>query len=239
MLNDLKNLPFSHNNHLLISYDNINPDKDEINILKTSLQSYNNDYSKLLVEINLWKKKLEEKIFNLEKLIRKNEIINNIDFILNYNNFKVNYNNIMKFRSIYSEVISPEKAQKNNNILKVSSTKKTINMGNYNYHQHNIAKTLLNQLLFESDKTLENNSFLSNGIKIVKYLSDSYVKNGFISSKNISYPKISENFKKNLNITENIEPTRTLSCNKIIEKHIDLRKSKRQHSRIKLYPKLL
>ena len=87
----------SHDNHLLINYDDISPDEEEINLLKNTIKNISEDYAKLLEEIIKWKKNLEEKIFYFERLIEKNEIINDIDFVYNFNNFSKNYTNIIKF----------------------------------------------------------------------------------------------------------------------------------------------
>ena len=171
----------SHDNHLLINYDDISPDEEEINLLKNTIKKISEDYAKLLEEIIKWKKNLEEKIFYFERLIEKNEIINDIDFVYNFNNFSKNYTNIIKFRQIFSSVISPEKSNKNNNIMKITRKDKKYNMGYYNYFQYNISKTLL-ELLINNNNNEDNiinendNSFIYKGNLIIKYLWDSFIK---------------------------------------------------------------
>ena len=69
----------SHDKHLLINYNDILPNDEEINTLKNKIKNITEDYSKLLEEIIKWKKNIEEMIFYFERLIEKNEIINDID----------------------------------------------------------------------------------------------------------------------------------------------------------------
>ena len=242
-----------HENHLLISYEDISPDEDEINILKNTLKCIREDYSKLLEEIINWKKNLEEKIFYFERLTEKNEILNDIDFIYSFNNFKKNYSIIMKFRQIFSCVISPEKSNKNNNIMKITRSDKKYNMGYYNYYQYNISKALL-ELLRNSNQDEKNNindnNFIYKGNLIIKYLWDTFIKtnveNKIIDSRNNNKMNINLNPKKMRNSKsyyntgtycgslrlENDEELfneknkdRNFSNrqSKIIEKHIDLK----------------
>ena len=195
-----------HENHLLINYEDISPDNDEINILQNTLKRINEDYSKLLEEIIKWKNNLEEKIFYFERLIEKNEILNDVDFIYSFNNFKKNFSIIMKFRQIFSSVISPEKSNKNNNIMKIARTDKKYNLGYYNYYQYNISKALLELLINsnQDDNNFENdNNFIYKGNLIIKYLWDSFkktnIENKKISSRNNKNFEININPKKNRN----------------------------------------
>lgn len=165
----------SHSNHLLINYEDIAPDVDEINLLKNTIKCINEDYSKLLEEISKWKKILEEKIFYFERIIEKNEIINDIDFVNNFNNFKKNYLTIMKFRNIFSSVVTPEKAIKNNNIMKIACSDYKYNMGYYNCYQYNISKALLEELVNNNEHN-NDNYFIYKGNLIIKYLWDTYLK---------------------------------------------------------------
>ena len=177
-----------HDNHLLLNYNDIFPDDEEINILKNTIKNITEDYSKLLDEIIKWKKSLEEMIFYFERLIEKNEIINDIDFVNNFNNLKKNYITIMKFRLIFSCVISPEKSNKNNNIMKITRSDKKYNMGYYNYYQYNISKALLELLLNNNQEDINNNdndsNFIYRGNLIIKYLWDTFSKTNEESQKN-------------------------------------------------------
>ena len=169
-----------HDNHLLISYENIFPGEEEINLLKNTLKFISDDYSKLLEEILKWKKNLEEKIFYFQRLIEKNEIINDVNYVYNFGNIKKNYLSIMKFRQIFSSVISPEKSNKNNNIMKIARSDKKYNMGYFNYYQYNISKTLLELLINnnpENEYNNNDNNFIYKGNLIIKYLFDTYTKN--------------------------------------------------------------
>ena len=236
----------SHSNHLLINYEDIAPDDDEINLLKNTIKCINEDYSKLLEEITKWKKILEEKIFYFERIIEKNEIINDIDFVNNYNNFKKNYLTIMKFRNIFSSVVSPEKAIKNNNIMKIACSDSKYNMGYYNYYQYNISKALLEELINNNEYNNDNN-FIYQGNLIIKYLWDTYLKtndnnkgrdlknnnNKIINMRNsksyystgtyngpLRLDKDDDNYFKDRIKDRNYSNKQS----KIIEKHIDLKK---------------
>ena len=171
----------SHDNHLLINYNDILPNDEEINTLKNEIKNITEDYSKLLEEIIKWKKNIEEMIFYFERLIEKNEIINDIDFINNYNNLKKNYLSIMKFRQIFSSVVSPEKSNKNNNIMKIACCDKKYNMGYYNYIQYNISKSLLDSIINSNQEHINNNNndndnFIIKSNLIIKYLWDTFSK---------------------------------------------------------------
>ena len=185
-----------HDNHLLISYENIFPDEEEINLLKNTLKFISEDYSKLLEEILKWKKNLEEKIYYFQRLIEKNEIINDVNYVYNFGNIKKNYLSIMKFRQIFSSVISPEKSNKNNNIMKITRSDKKYNMGYFNYYQYNISKSLLELLInnnSENEYNNNDNNFIYKGNLIIKYLYDTYTKN-----------RESNNYSKRLNKKINI-----------------------------------
>ena len=249
----------SHENHLLLSYENISPDEEEINLLKSTLKIISEDYSKLLEEIVKWKKNLEEKIFYFERLIEKNEIINDVNYVYNFENFKKNYFTIMKFRQIFSSVISPEKSNKNNNIMKIARSDKKYNMGCFNYYQYNISKALLELLINNNieDDNPNDNKFTYKGNLIIKYLWDTYKKNNETKNNNnrlnkkISLNNI--NTKKNRNsksyyntstysgslrlnnddayLFNEKNKNRNLSNkqSKIIEKHIDLKNGSKKN----------
>ena len=247
-----------HNNHLLINYEDIFPDEEEKNILKNTLKHINEDYSKLLEEIQKWKKNLEEKIFYFERLIEKNEIINDIDFIYNFDFFPKNFSTIMKFRQIFSSVISPEKSNKNNNIMKITRSDKKYNMGYFNYYQYSISKALLELLINNNQEDINDcndNNFIYKGNLIIKYLWDSFEKTNNENNNNSRMNKkikINMNTKKNRN-SKSYYSTATYSGplrvnndddnyfneknkdrnlsnkqSKIIEKHIDLKMGSRK-----------
>ena len=188
-----------HDNHLLISYENIFPGEEEINLLKNTLKLISDDYSKLLEEILKWKNNLEDKIFYFERLIEKNEIINDVNYVYNFGNIKKNYLSIMKFRQIFSSVISPEKSNKNNNIMKITRFDKKYNMGYFNYYQYNLSKTLLELLINNNNPEDEynkyDNNFIYKGNLIIKYLYDTYTKNREINN-------YSKKLNKKININE-------------------------------------
>ena len=196
----------AHENHLIINYEDISPDEEEINLLKNTIKCISEDYSKLLEEIIKWKKNLEEKIFYFERLIEKNEIINDVDFVYNFDNSKKNYLNIMKFRQIFSNVISPEKSNRNNNIMKITRNDKKYNMGYYNYYQYNISKSLLELLINNNkdDNINENdNGFIYKGNLIIKYLWDSFIQTNNENNKNNSRINNRINIKLNTNKSRN------------------------------------
>lgn len=249
----------SHDSHLLINYEDIFPDEEEINLLKNTIKYINEDYSRLLEEIINWKKKLEEKIFYFERLIEKNEIINDVDFVYNFNNCSKNFATIMKFRQIFSSVIPPEKSNKNNNIMKITKNDKKYNMGYYNYYQYNISKALLDLLISNNQEEIineNNNNFIYRGNLIIKFLWDSFIKtNNEDNTKNSRIKNRIININKNRNSksyyntgtycgslrldnddgkynTEKVRD-RNYSNNqsKIIEKHIDLKLGKKDRKK--------
>ena len=97
----------------------------------------------------------------------------------------------MKFRLIFSCVISPEKSNKNNNIIKITRSDKKYNMGYYNYYQYNISKALLELLLnnnneedISNNDNDNDNNFIYKGNLIIKYLWDTFSKTNDESKKN-------------------------------------------------------
>ena len=93
----------SHFNHELINYQSIKPKREEIELLKVTINKYKEDYNKLLSEILSWKKYLDKIIIFFQKQLNDNNIINeNINLINNnYDNTSINYNSIIKFRILF------------------------------------------------------------------------------------------------------------------------------------------
>ena len=224
-----------HRNHTIINLADIIPDKEEINLLKSTIKTMNEDYSKLLEEITKWKNKLEEKILNLERLIEKNEIINDIDFVENYKNLNPNFSNINKFREIYSCVISPEMSKKNELILKSIKNNKKYNMSYYNYGIYKMSKSLLDNLKNMNNNINEN--FIYMGNIIINYLSNTFNKTAEdfkISPKSVIRSKryyntgtyngpLRLNDEDNFFFKKSDDRTNSNKQNKIIEKYIDLK----------------
>ena len=249
----------SHDNHLLINYNDISPNDEEINTLKITIKTITEDYSKLFEEIIKWKKKIEEMIFFFEQLIEKNEIINDIDFVNNYNNLKKNYLTIIKFRQIFSSVVSPEKSNKNNNIMKIACCDNKYNMGYYNYYQYNISKTLLESLINNNNNNNINNKdndneFINKSNLIIKYLWATFSKthNNELkeNTKKINIKKLNKNRSSKsyydtgtycgslrlnndeeyfFNVNNNKERNYSNNKSKIIEKHIDLKNGSKKN----------
>ena len=256
---------FTHdNNHIIIKYSDIIPDKNEINTLKEALKNFGDNYIKLLNEIKKWKKNLEEIFLFLEKEIDNKEIISNINFIKNYDKNEINYENIFKFRKIFLSVFgngSFIESRKNNEILDMIDRYKNYNnnddkydMGYYNYTKYNISKALLDLLLNNNI----DNSFIYKGNLIIKYLWDSFINvNQNISNINININLNQKIIKKTNNIkkydtntysghlrydkdedvffTDNINGNSS-NKSKIIEKHIDLKRgSRRKKPNLNIY----
>jgi L1 cell adhesion molecule like protein len=228
---------FTHDNkHLIINYEEIIPDENEINILKKNIKVIRNNYNKLLNEITTWKKLLDEKIFNFEKELEKNEILNNFHFIENFNNIEINSENIIKFRKIFKNIINPKiniEGKKNIEILGYVDKEENEenNMGYYNYNQYNISKAILDLLMNNI-----NNNFINKGNLILKFLWDSLnnINNNINNNNNkkiIKNKRIyntstycgSLRYDKDEDVFFNRNNNRNLS-NKIIEKYIDLKK---------------
>ena len=249
---------FTHdNNHILIKYSDIIPDENEINFLKETLKNFENNYTKLLNEINKWTKNLEEILIFIEKEMDKNEVLGNINFVNNFDKIEINFKNIFKFRKIFLAVLgsgSGIESRKNSGIMDIIDLYKNeeYNMGYYNYTQNNISKALLDLLLNNNI----DNSFIYKGNLIIKYLWDSFInlnKSNSNKSENINqkiikkkipvkkyntstysgslrYDKDDDTF-----INDNIG-TNSWNKAKIIEKHIDLKKgSKKKKPNINSY----
>ena len=237
-------------NHILIKFSDIIPDQKEISTLKKTLQNYYDNYNKLLDEIKKWKKNVEELIDFLEKETEKNEILSNINFINNFEQNEMNFKKIFKFRKIYLWVLgggSNIESRKNSGIMdiidiyKSEFNKEEYNMGYFNCIQYNMSKALLDLLINDNIKTNnnnKNNSFIYKGNLIIKYLWDSFNnmnKSNLNSNKklikkydtntycgSLRYDKDEDTF-----FNENMSPNLS-NKSKIIEKHIDLKKSSKR-----------
>ena len=109
----------SHFNHDIINYDEIQPKKEEIEILKNAIKKYEEDYNNFLSQIFSWKKLLDKIIIFFENQIKKNiNFILNIYIIKNNNNIIDNlfynnenqiglfdYNNYFKMKMSLDEII--------------------------------------------------------------------------------------------------------------------------------------
>ena len=84
-----------HLNHSLISKKEIQFNNDEIINIQNSIKKYVNTYNELLLEIKLWKKNIDEKIYNFEKNVNNNEIFNLNEIIFNND---LSFNMIIKYR---------------------------------------------------------------------------------------------------------------------------------------------
>ena len=74
----------SHFNHELIDFKIIQPQKEEIDLLKETIKKYEEDYNNILSEIISWKKKIDNIISSFQAQIKNNQKMNqNIDFIFN------------------------------------------------------------------------------------------------------------------------------------------------------------
>lgn len=115
----------NHINHKIIEFNDIIPNKEEINKINNTIKKYSEDYSKLIEEIYNWKKDLDKKIFYFEEQIKNNNIINkNLLTNLNLNNvnsndlnelFKLNLTNIKNTEDSMIENNSMMIDKKNNN----------------------------------------------------------------------------------------------------------------------------
>ena len=207
----------SHFNHELINYQSIKPKREEIELLKVTINKYKEDYNKLLSEILSWKKYLDKIIIFFQKQLNDNNIINeNINLINNnYDNTSINYNSIIKFRILFENIIEPEKNINNNKILNdlikddnnIDDIFNIDNMGIYSYNKYIKAKSCLDKII--QGQNNENN-FLLNSNHITEFLWDYYISNN-----------INDDLKNNDNIY-NIYNIYNNKNKKIIEKFIDL-----------------
>ena len=163
-----------HYNHKKMKYDEISPDYVEIENLQKAFNIYIDKYNNLKKEINIWYNDLKNKIYDFELSMKNNEIINSLDFIMNYSKNKVCMSSILKFRKIYNNIIEDNNT-KNKKIINL------INQDNLNlpiYFDFFEIKHLSQNLNYNKD-------FTKRGQLILDYLSKiPYIENNSIIYSN-------------------------------------------------------
>ena len=179
-----------HYNHQTVNYDEINPDYNEIEKLQKKINIYIDKYNNLRKDINAWYTDLKNKIYDFELSIKNNEIINSIDFIINYQKNKISLNSILKFRKIYYNIMEDYNI-KNNKIMSIINqygNNENINLPSY-YNFFEI-KNLL-QKLNQNGINYNKDNFIKKGELILNYLSKIPYKennnNNYLFSKNNSF----------------------------------------------------
>ena len=112
-----KNCLQYHFKHDLINLKEIQPKKEEIDLLKKTIKKYKEDFSNFLSEIFSWKKILDEMVLSFTNQIKENIKMNDkLNFSLN-NNY-MNFNSIIKFRIYFDKIIEPKNNIFNDKIFK-------------------------------------------------------------------------------------------------------------------------
>jgi molecular chaperone DnaK (HSP70) len=154
-----------HLNHSLISKKEIQFNNDEIINIQNSIKKYVNTYNELLLEIKLWKKNIDEKIYNFEKNINNNEIFNLNEIIFNND---LSFNMIIKYRILFFLINNkPNNIDNNLKILLLLSPiyDEIIKDKNVIYNKYSSSKLLLKEVKRKND-------FLLKSIEIIKYLNE-------------------------------------------------------------------
>ena len=217
------------------------PDEKEISILKKELNYFFEDVNKYFIEIENFMKNLDKVNLYIRNTFIENMPYNEtINFVNSFYDGKKSLEDILKFRQIYSFIISEKENEKNNKILtKIYNRQKEIqkknfifeNFGEYSRFQKNICDLIG----FNSIKTwsIENKDQLSIGInKILKNILDLFLKCELIN-KAISEFDLYENktyYPKRVSFANNNIDDNKTNCNncknqtgKIIEKKIDFK----------------
>ena len=192
----------SHFNHELIDFKIIQPQKEEIDLLKEIIKKYEEDYNNILSKIISWKKMIDNIISSFQAQIKNNQKMNqNIDFIFNKCDYNyMNYYSILKFRQIFANIIEPQIGQNDTNLLKYMQTNNmTFNdnkMGLFDYNNYNKMKFYLDKIIDSDDEY----KFINNSINIINFLWEIYSSN--IKKKNIieKFIDLSKYKKRNNNI---------------------------------------
>ena len=206
----------SHLNHSIITQKEIQFDNDEIINIQKSIKKYIETYNKLNMEIKLWKKNIEKKLYKLDYFINKNEIINIKEKALNDNFFKyLPFNEVIKYRKIFCLINNKSSAiSKNVKILSLFSPFYDEILINENifYNKYSLSKLLLKELTRKDD-------FILKSIEIIKYLNELY-NNDSNNFNNLNSNKIIDINKNSKLNTSQINGSSIFSSNNINTKQL-------------------
>ena len=161
-----------HYNHEIVKYDDINPDMSEIESLKSNINIYIDKYNNLKKDINNWYTELKNKIYDFNKSIKHNEVINSIDFLTNYSKNKICLNTIFRFRKIYYNIME-ENNIKNKNIISILNKNRNIeNIKLPTYYDFFEIKNLLHKLNYNKDNLLKKSELLLDYLLSIPYIDD-------------------------------------------------------------------
>ena len=174
-----------HFNHDLINLQEIQPKKEEIDLLKITIKKFEEDYNKFLTEIFSWKKILDEMIISFQNQIKEiQRIKNDINFCLNNYNY-ANINSFIKFRIIFDKIIEPKNNVNNKKILNYIYPNynknledlfdNEIKIGLFEYNKYNKIKLCLEQIINKQNNIY--NTFLFNSNNIIRILWENYKNN--------------------------------------------------------------
>ena len=147
--NICKNCKKSHFNHDLIFFKEIQPKKEEIELLKKAIKKYEEVFNEFLSEIFSWKKLLDKMIISFQNQIKENQRINN-NKLMNY----INNNNNKNLKESFHDIN---------------------NMGLFEYNNYNKIKLYLAQI--KNNQNNPNNNFLFNSHHIIEILWENYLAN--------------------------------------------------------------
>ena len=167
-----------HYSHKTIKYEDANPDYVEIENLQKVINIYIDKYNSLRKEINNWYTDLKNKIYDFELSLKNNDIVNSLDFIINYHKNKISLNSIIKFRKIYYNLIEENNTKNKKIISLINQYGNNENLNIPIYYDFSQIKTLLQNLNFNKD-------FTKKGQLILNYLSKiPYIENNSIIYNN-------------------------------------------------------
>ena len=202
-----------HYKHQTVNYEEINPDYNEIENLKKKINIYIDNYNNIRKEINTWYNELKNKIYDFELSIKNNEIINSMDFIINYPKNKISLNSILKFRKIYYNIMEDYNIKNNKIISIINQYGNSYNINLPLYYDFLEIKNL-SQELNQNGINYNKNNFIKKGELILNYISKiPYIENvennnNVILSKNSSFnnlvknPFVSPNYLKNSDLCD-------------------------------------
>ena len=178
-----------HINHQVLKYEDIFPDQKEIQNLQNQIQVYINTFENLRKEINIWLNEMKEKMKSLDKIWKKNEIINSYDLIMNYKKNKICLDNIFIFRKIYSNIIEGNNTKNNEIFNKLNRYENNNNFPLYLNFQE--IKYLLNKINKKKDNLNKKSTLIVNYLSSIPLEYNNTTSSEKYSSYNLQNPELS------------------------------------------------
>ena len=177
-----------HNNHKTVNYEDINPDSSEIDALQKKINAYIDKYNNLKKEINNWYTQLKNKIYDFGLSLKNNEIINSLDFIINYPKNKICLGTILKFRKIYYNIMEDFNTKNKKIITIINQFGNNDNLNLPPYYDYFEIKNLIQNLNYNKDNFIKKGEFILNYLSKIPYIDNN--TSGFISKSSSFYNNI-------------------------------------------------